>query len=66
MADRGTGIAEDTLPRLFRPFFTTRPAGHGLGLAVSQHIVIEHGGRITARNREGGGAVFEIAIPVVR
>jgi signal transduction histidine kinase len=66
VADRGAGLAEDTLPRLFRPFFTTKPAGHGLGLAVSQHIVVEHGGRITARNREGGGAVFEVAIPVVR
>jgi signal transduction histidine kinase len=66
VADRGSGLADDTLPRLFRPFFTTKAAGHGLGLAVSQHIVVEHGGRITARNREGGGAVFEVAIPVVR
>lgn len=66
VADRGAGLADDTLSRLFRPFFTTKPAGHGLGLAVSQHIVVEHGGRITARNREGGGAVFEVVIPVVR
>jgi signal transduction histidine kinase len=51
---------------LFRPFFTTKPTGHGLGLAVSQHIVLEHGGRISARNLPGSGAVFQVSIPVVR
>jgi two-component system C4-dicarboxylate transport sensor histidine kinase DctB len=54
---------------LFKPFFTTKPEGHGLGLAVSQNIVLEHGGRIAARNRpseEGSGAVFEIQLPVIR
>jgi signal transduction histidine kinase len=66
VSDQGTGIREEDLPRLFRPFFTTKPTGHGLGLAVSQHIVIEHGGRITARNRAGSGAVFQVSIPVVR
>jgi signal transduction histidine kinase len=66
VSDRGAGLAADTLARLFRPFFTTKASGHGLGLAVSQHIVVEHGGRITARNRTGGGAQFQIAIPVVR
>jgi signal transduction histidine kinase len=66
VSDQGTGIAEEHLPRLFRPFFTTKAAGHGLGLAVSQHIVLEHGGRISARNRPGRGAVFQVSIPVVR
>lgn len=67
--DHGPGIAEAVLPKLFRPFFTTKPDGHGLGLAVSQNIALEHGGRIVARNRpadEGGGAVFELSLPVVR
>lgn len=69
VADGGPGIAESQLPHLFKPFFTTKPEGHGLGLAVSQNIVLEHGGRIIAHNRaaaEGGGAVFEVQLPVVR
>jgi signal transduction histidine kinase len=66
VSDEGTGISEENMPRLFRPFFTTKPQGHGLGLAVSQHIVLEHGGRITARNLAGSGAVFQVSIPVVR
>ena len=54
---------------LFKPFFTTKPEGHGLGLAVSQNIVLEHGGRIVAANRppqEGTGASFEVQLPVMR
>ena len=66
VGDRGPGISAEALPRLFRPFFTTKTAGHGLGLAVSQNIALEHGGEITARNREGGGASFALCIPLVR
>jgi signal transduction histidine kinase len=66
VSDQGSGIPAEDLPRLFRPFFTTKASGHGLGLAVSQHIVVEHGGRITAGNRAGSGAVFQVSIPVVR
>ena len=52
---------------LFKPFFTTKPEGHGFGLAVSQNILLEHGGRIVAANRaDAPGAVFELQIPVVR
>jgi signal transduction histidine kinase len=69
VADHGPGLEEAHLPELFKPFFTTKPDGHGLGLAVTQNIVLEHGGRIEARNRppeQGSGAVFEIHLPVVR
>jgi two-component system C4-dicarboxylate transport sensor histidine kinase DctB len=69
VADRGPGIADSFLPHLFKPFFTTKPEGHGLGLAVSQNIVLEHGGRIVGGNRtpdEGGGALFEVQLPVIR
>jgi signal transduction histidine kinase len=69
VADDGPGLSSAQLPELFKPFFTTKPEGHGLGLAVSQNIVVEHGGRIAARNRppaEGHGAVFEIRLPVIR
>ncbi len=65
--DRGPGIAPDQERNLFKPFFTTKPDGHGLGLAVSQNIVLEHGGQIAATPRaDGPGAAFEILIPVVR
>ena len=67
VTDEGPGIAAASLPRLFHPFFTTKPQGHGLGLAVSQNIALEHGGRITARNREAGhGAIFDLWVPLVR
>ncbi len=66
VGDRGAGIAPSDLPKLFHPFFTTKAGGNGLGLAVSQNIVLEHGGQITAGNRAGGGAVFQLCIPVLR
>ncbi len=65
--DRGAGVAPEQERNLFKPFFTTKPDGHGLGLAVSQNIVLEHGGHIATTPRpEGRGAAFEILIPVVR
>lgn len=65
--DGGPGVTPEHARDLFKPFFTTKPDGHGLGLAVSQNIVMEHGGRISASARPGQpGAVFEILIPVVR
>ena len=69
VADNGPGIPDNRLGELFKPFFTTKPEGHGLGLAVSQNIVLEHGGRIVAQNRppqEGRGAAFEVQLPLVR
>jgi two-component system sensor kinase FixL len=65
--DRGAGISPERARELFKPFFTTKPEGHGLGLAVSQNILLEHGGRIVAGNRpDAPGALFELQIPVVR
>jgi signal transduction histidine kinase len=65
IADSGPGIATHALPRLFEPFFTTKEVGQGtgLGLAITYGIVQEHGGRLDARNRADGGAVFTIALP---
>lgn len=65
VADGGTGLAEDALAHLFDPFFTTKEEGKGtgLGLAVSYAIVQEHGGRISASNRPGGGAIFVVTFP---
>jgi two-component system NtrC family sensor kinase len=63
--DRGAGIAEENLPRLYEPFFTTKEEGkgQGLGLAVAYAIVAEHGGKLVARNREGGGAEVVVTLP---
>ena len=62
--DNGHGIAD--LDALFEPFYTTKRPGDGvgLGLAISSGIVTDLGGRLTARNAGGGGAVFEVQLPV--
>ncbi len=63
--DNGPGIGD--LDKLFEPFFTTKKAGEGigLGLAISSGIVADFGGRLTARNAEAGGAVFEMQLPLI-
>lgn len=62
--DNGPGIPEESLPRLFDPFFTTRAGGTGLGLAVVAMTIGQHGGEVRARNRAGGGAEFLIDLPI--
>jgi nitrogen-specific signal transduction histidine kinase len=64
--DNGAGIPPDVLPKLFRPFFTTKVNGTGLGLAVVQKILLQHGGQVEARNRPEGGAEFIVRLPVSR
>ena len=63
--DNGHGIAD--LDNLFEPFYTTKKPGEGvgLGLAISSGIVTDLGGRLTARNAEKGGAVFEMQLPLM-
>jgi two-component system sensor histidine kinase HupT/HoxJ len=65
--DTGVGIPEDTLSRIFEPFYTTKEVGQGtgLGLAIAYGIVQEHGGQIIAANHPDGGAVFTVELPVV-
>ncbi|WP_342051165.1 MULTISPECIES: sensor histidine kinase [unclassified Cupriavidus] len=53
IADNGSGIDPRHLPRVFEPFFTTRPEGMGMGLAISQRLVEAHGGAMTIRSRDG-------------
>ena len=62
--DNGCGISD--LEKLFEPFWTTKKPGEGvgLGLAISSGIVADFGGRLTARNLEGGGAAFEVLLPM--
>lgn len=64
VTDNGCGIASGLLERIFDSFFTTKPKGLGVGLAVSREIVAAHGGRIEAFNRAGGGAIFRVTLPL--
>ncbi|GAA0535228.1 two-component system sensor kinase FixL [Rhizomicrobium palustre] len=61
--DSGHGIPQETLRKLFMPFFTTKPGGMGIGLLISQSIVEAHGGQITVESEEGKGSVFRFTLP---
>ncbi|HLK11140.1 MAG TPA: ATP-binding protein [Candidatus Binatia bacterium] len=61
--DRGPGVPEEHQPHLFAPFFSTKPRGTGLGLALCHRIVREHGGAIAYEPRRGGGARFRVTLP---
>lgn len=67
VSDTGHGLGARTLRELAEPFHTTRPSGEGmgLGLAIAAAIVREHGGRLSATNGAGGGAVFRIELPLL-
>ncbi|MCC6159164.1 MAG: hypothetical protein IT350_14035 [Deltaproteobacteria bacterium] len=64
IADRAPTIGPSVRAQMFTPFFTTKETGSGLGLPISQRIVQAHGGRIVVRERDGGGNVFTIELPV--
>ena len=64
VSDRGIGIPEDRLERVFEPFVTFRDQGLGLGLAISRSIVIAHRGSIRAENNVDGGATFRCSLPL--
>ena len=61
--DTGKGIARGEQERIFEPFFTRKPNGMGMGLAICRTIVEAHGGRISARSRAERGSVFEVTLP---
>jgi two-component system sensor kinase FixL len=62
--DAGPGVPDELLPEIFRPFFTTKTHGLGMGLAISRSLVEAHGGKLTLRNPPGGGACFTITLPL--
>jgi C4-dicarboxylate-specific signal transduction histidine kinase len=65
ISDRGHGVAEETRSQLFRPFFTTKSHGLGLGLSISSKIVKTHGGVLSVSNNEDGGATASFTLPAL-
>lgn len=61
--DTGIGITPDVLPKLFKPFVTTKESGNGLGLATARKIVRAHGGDITVESEPGHGTKFTVTLP---
>ena len=66
IADNGPGIPPEDLGKIFLPFYTTKTDGTGLGLAVVQKIILQHGGGVEARNQPEGGAEFIVWLPLRR
>jgi signal transduction histidine kinase len=63
IADEGRGIAPEDLDKIFQPYFTTKEAGIGLGLAITERIVKEHRGTIEVTSEPGGGTLFTVVLP---
>jgi PAS domain S-box-containing protein len=63
--DTGIGIPEEALPRLFDPFYTTKPGGSGLGLAIAYRIMQDHGGLIRVTSVPGNGTAVELKFPAL-
>jgi len=64
VADNGPGIPEERMAHLFDPFYTTKETGMGMGLAISQTIIDDHGGEIRAESEPGRGSVFHVHLPL--
>lgn len=65
VADTGPGIAPDIAAQLFQPFVTTKSGGMGIGLSISRRIIESHGGELTVRRNEDGGATFLFTLPAL-
>jgi PAS domain S-box-containing protein len=61
--DSGAGIRQEDLGRLFQPYHTTKPGGHGLGLMIVQRIMREHGGQVGIESKEGVGTIVTLQFP---
>lgn len=63
ISDSGSGIPEESLDKIFLPFYTTKPRGTGMGLALVHKIILTHGGNINVDSREGTGTTFRLYLP---
>jgi signal transduction histidine kinase len=66
VSDRGLGIPQDRLKKIFEPFFSSKDDGMGMGLSITRTIVEAHRGRTWAKNRDHGGASFRVELPLAR
>ena len=66
MTDNGRGISPEDLPNIFRPFYTTKGDGTGLGLSLARRIVEDHDGRIDVTSTVGKGTTFAVMLPLER
>jgi hypothetical protein len=64
--DTGKGIKPEHLPNIFRPFYTTKGSGTGLGLSLAKRIIEDHGGKIQVASEVGKGTTFEVLLPLKR
>jgi len=64
VSDTGAGLPVEKMDQLFSAFFTTKPQGSGMGLAISRSIVESHGGQLWASANSGGGATFHFTLPI--
>ena len=64
LADQGPGLSPSDLQNLFRPYYSNRPQGSGLGLTITRQIVQQHGGKLWAENLPQGGAQFSLVLPL--
>ena len=62
-SDTGIGMSEETLKKIFTPFYTTKPAGTGLGLSIAQRIIHEHKGEIICYSKPNKGTRIYIILP---
>jgi signal transduction histidine kinase len=62
--DTGPGLPAGSVDQIFSAFFTTKPQGSGMGLAISRSIVESHGGQLGASANSGGGATFHFTLPI--
>ena len=63
-SDQGSGISPDDISKIFQPYFTTKDVGIGLGLAITERIIKEHGGGIAVESVVGSGTTFSVALPL--
>jgi signal transduction histidine kinase len=66
VADSGPGISAEIREKIFDPFFSTKPGGHGLGLALARQIISNHSGTIAFASEMGQGARFVIELPIAQ
>jgi signal transduction histidine kinase len=63
IADTGTGIEKDVLPKIFEPFFSNKEGGTGLGLAIAKNVIDTYDGTVSVQSEPGKGTVFQISLP---